>query len=698
MRKETRARCLRPSTLVVFVTLVVALACTRPAPLPLTRAAGVDCKVNVSGCIGVYKPPPCGLQICRGDGPVLTGATNVYLLFYGTWSPEDHDFFINLVSSLGGSAWYGVLGKFTDSQNRPVPNALTFKNYIDDAYSIGTRIDDSSGAIPNLIRSKIHDKLLPADRSGIYVWLGSADVDVIGVQGDGDYLDPTSNWCAYHSADSSLYYAVVPQPRSNGPDCFWPGFDTPNRKDLDAMATSVAHEIIETVTDPDTITGWTSGGWEDADLCNYNCAYPADPGTAPPPYCKPVRNGTLPNGTTYDIKLGHYYYELQPSMLLLPQSVAAEGGDCVMDPFGGNIGVQSAIYGENCPTSANVTSKVGKACNDQATCAFAIDVGALGDPSPGCAKDFVVNWSCLDGPHTLTVPAEANGQRVTLSCSCTPNCDGKTCGPDGCGGTCGKGCAFGRCADTGQGCACTPRCADRACGPDGCGGSCGTCPNGPCSPSGQCTSAPVCEQACRAGLDACLSDPHAIAQECEAIFHRCVGGCLCVPKCVGACSSDGCGSCGVCPFGYCDGTNCVCTPSCANRACGGDGCGGSCGDCPPGAVCDGDGRCVCNPSCAGRNCGVDGCGHSCGTCPAQETCGTGGRCICTPNCAGKACGADGCGGSCGACKQEQLCVAGHCSSCIPDCNHVCGPDGCGGHCGSCKPGEACGSEGCRPYP
>ena len=42
---------------------------------------------------------------------------------------------------------------------------------------------------------------------------------------------------------------------------------------------------------------------------------------------------------------------------------------------------------------------------------------------------------------------------------------------------------------------------------------------------------------------------------------------------------------------------CVCVPNCDNLVCGDDGCGGSCGDCPPDLVCDGEGQCGDPPSC-----------------------------------------------------------------------------------------------------
>ena len=66
-------------------------------------------------------------------------------------------------------------------------------------------------------------------------------------------------------------------------------------------------------------------------------------------------------------------------------------------------------------------------------------------------------------------------------------------------------------------------------------------------------------------------------------------------------------------------------------------------------------------SCTGRQCGTDGCGRSCGSCPAGQKCTGEGKC-CTPSCAGKQCGEDGCGGRCGSCGKGEICNAA--SKCI----------------------------------
>jgi hypothetical protein len=84
------------------------------------------------------------------------------------------------------------------------------------------------------------------------------------------------------------------------------------------------------------------------------------------------------------------------------------------------IQVTSATYGANCGAPAgNATSSVGSSCNGQASCAYTVRYQTLGDPAPGCAKDFRTSWTCSGGtnPPALTLPAEAGlGSVANLRC------------------------------------------------------------------------------------------------------------------------------------------------------------------------------------------------------------------------------------------------------------------------------------------
>lgn len=90
--------------------------------------------------------------------------------------------------------------------------------------------------------------------------------------------------------------------------------------------------------------------------------------------------------------------------------------------LGPHIIVAEATYGLNCAAGVkvgNATQAVAAACGVKMTnCAYVVTIEALGDPAPGCPKDFTVKWHC-DGSHELfhanTAP-ESAGQTVHLNC------------------------------------------------------------------------------------------------------------------------------------------------------------------------------------------------------------------------------------------------------------------------------------------
>ena len=88
-------------------------------------------------------------------------------------------------------------------------------------------------------------------------------------------------------------------------------------------------------------------------------------------------------------------------------------------PAANVIHVISATYGATCHQPAgNVTKFLADACNGKGVCQHTVQYQAIGDPSPGCAKDFSVQWTCSVGTGgNVSVPAEAGlGSKVTLQC------------------------------------------------------------------------------------------------------------------------------------------------------------------------------------------------------------------------------------------------------------------------------------------
>ena len=210
---------------------------------------------------------------------------------------------------------------------------------------------------------------------------------------------------------------------------------------------------------------------------------------------------------------------------------------------------------------------------------------------------YVCSAGAAPNPFCCTATNNSNGQVLSnpsaCSVSCTPNCNGVTCGgSNGCGGTC----------QTGGGCtpACTPNCNGVTCGgANGCGGTCQS--GGGCTPP--CT--PNCNGVTCGGADGC-------GGTCQA-----GGGCLSTSPCSGSTPCGTPGNCYPIPNGVCDFSGntdqgCGCGEP-APDTCGQ--CGGTCAATTCGCI---DGESIYNNQ--GNTCGstltFDGCGIRNGSAPS----------------------------------------------------------------------------------
>jgi len=87
----------------------------------------------------------------------------------------------------------------------------------------------------------------------------------------------------------------------------------------------------------------------------------------------------------------------------------------------GSIRILDASYGRNCPVrmgGTNAIDDLARYCQGRDYCTYRIDVRQLGDPSPGCPKDYHASYVCADGAGEQRASArgEASGQSIVLDC------------------------------------------------------------------------------------------------------------------------------------------------------------------------------------------------------------------------------------------------------------------------------------------
>ncbi|HYL78557.1 MAG TPA: hypothetical protein VEU96_30480 [Bryobacteraceae bacterium] len=238
-------------------------------------------------------------------GPVILGTTHVYYIWYGNWTNNTATTILPaLASSIGGSPYFNINTTYFNGSNVHVSNSVMFVGSTNDNYSQGSTLSDAG--VQAVVSKAISSNALPKDTNGVYFVLTSADV--------GESSGFCTQYCGWHThgtiAGSDIKYSFVGNPQRCPSACqAQPTSASPNNNlGADGMASIIAHELEETVTDPDLNAWFDSRGAENADKCAWTF------GTT----------STASNGSTYNITLGGKQYLIQRNW------VNASGGFCSM--------------------------------------------------------------------------------------------------------------------------------------------------------------------------------------------------------------------------------------------------------------------------------------------------------------------------------------------------------------------------------
>ncbi|CAF3388046.1 unnamed protein product [Rotaria sp. Silwood1] len=207
-------------------------------------------------------------------GHVLTGATKVYILFYGGWTSAQINIIYTLISTIGSTAWFNIEKTYyyqaTSTSSRIYTTGpLTLGGAWTLPYFYGTSLSGTN--IPDALSYYITNGELPNDPNGIYLWLTSADVSESNSVVGGSFL---SDYCGYHYtflAGSTTYiYGFIGNPgRFIGHGCdpnnYNPTVSPNGDLGVDAMVSCIVHEIVEAMSDSWLDAWGDSSGYENAD-------------------------------------------------------------------------------------------------------------------------------------------------------------------------------------------------------------------------------------------------------------------------------------------------------------------------------------------------------------------------------------------------------------------------------------------------
>ncbi len=214
-------------------------------------------------------------------GPVLLGTTRVYYIWYGNWSGNTAGTILeDFANSVGGSPYFNINTTYWNGAGTHVSNSVAFGGSTTDNYSFGTSLSDAQ--IRSVVNSAISSARLPKDTNGVYFVLTSSDV--------GASSGFCTVYCGWHTrasiGGSDIKYAFVGNPDRCPAACAAQTVGPNGNAGADGMASVIAHELDEAVTDPDLNAWYDRRGAENADKCAWTFGTPFTTG-----------NGALANVT-----------------------------------------------------------------------------------------------------------------------------------------------------------------------------------------------------------------------------------------------------------------------------------------------------------------------------------------------------------------------------------------------------------------
>ena len=237
-------------------------------------------------------------------GPVMLGTVHVYYIWYGDWTGNSAKTILtDLANSIGTGAspsYFNINKTYTDSAGNHVSGLVQYVSSIDDNYSLGTNLTDSN--IATIVSNAINSNQLPKDESGAYFVLTSADVS--------ETSGFCTIYCGWHTygtlPGTAIKYAFVGNAARCPSACAAQTTSPNDNTGADAMASVIAHELEEMITDPKLNAWYDRRGYENADKCAWTFGSVS----------------LLPSGAYYNMTLGARNYLIQQNW------VNAGGGYC----------------------------------------------------------------------------------------------------------------------------------------------------------------------------------------------------------------------------------------------------------------------------------------------------------------------------------------------------------------------------------
>jgi hypothetical protein len=195
-------------------------------------------------------------------GPVMLGTVNIYYIWYGNWAGNSATTILpDLVGDLNGSGYEHINTTYSDGSNNHVSGNLALAGQTTVSAYLGTSLTDAQ--IFQVVTDTPAKGTFPSDSSAIYFVLTSADVTASS--------GFCTQYCGWHTHGANggkdIKYAFVGNPDRCPSSCAEQTTGPNGNAGADGMASIIAHESEEAISDPDLNAWYDRRGNENADKC-----------------------------------------------------------------------------------------------------------------------------------------------------------------------------------------------------------------------------------------------------------------------------------------------------------------------------------------------------------------------------------------------------------------------------------------------
>lgn len=229
--------------------------------------------------------------ITSHGGPVMSGAPNIHLIWYGNWNqtngsdtPAGQAIVRDFMFGAGGSNYMAINKGYTGSGGTQVTGNLGTTQETNFGYISGQRakrLRDSD--IQSIVTTYINSHGGPQSNA-VYFVLTSSDVN--------ETSGFCTQYCGWHThatiGGTDVKYSFVGNANRCLNSCAIQTTSPNSNPGVDGMVSVVAHELEETLSDPDLNAWFDSAGAENADKCAWTFGH---------------AQSVAPNGSSYNITL-----------------------------------------------------------------------------------------------------------------------------------------------------------------------------------------------------------------------------------------------------------------------------------------------------------------------------------------------------------------------------------------------------------